>query len=53
MILKAYGFLLKNPNLTREEIIEEMDQNLCRCGAHMRIIQAIQTAVEEMKGGVS
>ena len=41
MILNAYGLLLKNPNLTREEIIEGMEDNLCRCGAHTRIVQAI------------
>lgn len=53
MILKAYGFLLTHPKPTQGQIIEEMDQNLCRCGAHVRIVQAIQTAAEEMKGGVS
>ena len=53
MILKACGLLLKNPNPTRDQIIAEMDENLCRCGAHVRIVQAIQTAAEEMKGGVS
>ena len=52
MILKACGFLLKNPNPTRDRIIAEMDENLCRCGAHVRIIQAIETAAREMKGGV-
>jgi len=53
MILRASGFLRANPRPTRDEIIEEMDQNLCRCGAHMRIVEAIQTAAEEMKGGAS
>jgi len=28
-----------------------MDDNLCRCGAHNRIIQAIQAAAKEMHGG--
>ena len=53
MILKACGFLLTNPKPTRDQIIAEMDDNLCRCGAHVRIVQAIQTAAEEMKEGVS
>jgi aerobic-type carbon monoxide dehydrogenase small subunit (CoxS/CutS family) len=53
MILKAYGLLLSNPKPTRSQIIAEMDENLCRCGSHVRIVQAIQTAAEEMKGGVS
>jgi len=52
MILKACGFLAANPNPNREQIIAEMDENLCRCGAHVRIVQAIQTAAKEMKGEV-
>jgi carbon-monoxide dehydrogenase small subunit len=50
MILNAYSLLLKNPQPTRAEIIEGMDDSLCRCGAHTRIVQAIQTAAKEMKG---
>jgi aerobic-type carbon monoxide dehydrogenase small subunit (CoxS/CutS family) len=51
MILNAYGLLLKNPEPTRQEIIEYMEGNLCRCGTYGRIIKAIQTAAAEMKGG--
>jgi len=50
MILDAYSLLLKNPRPTREQIIEGMDGNLCRCGAHNRIIRAVQSAAEKMKG---
>ena len=39
MILNAYSLLLRNPEPTREEIIEGMENNLCRCGAHTRIIR--------------
>jgi aerobic-type carbon monoxide dehydrogenase small subunit (CoxS/CutS family) len=53
MILTAYSLLRENPEPTREEIIEGMDDNLCRCGAHTRIIDAIQAAATEMKGGDS
>jgi aerobic-type carbon monoxide dehydrogenase small subunit (CoxS/CutS family) len=51
MILKAYGLLLKNYTPTREEIIEGMDENLCRCGSYKRIIEAIETAAREMEKG--
>lgn len=51
MILQAYSLLLKNPDPNRKEIIQGMDENLCRCGSHTRIVQAIQTAAKEMKGG--
>jgi aerobic-type carbon monoxide dehydrogenase small subunit (CoxS/CutS family) len=51
MIMNATGLLLKNPSPTREQIVEGMEDNLCRCGAHKRIIEAVQTAAKEMKGG--
>ena len=51
MVMNAVGLLHKNPNPSREEIIDGMEDNLCRCGSHTRIIQAIQTAAKEMKGG--
>ena len=51
MILKAYSFLAENPQPTQGEIITAMDDNLCRCGSHVRIVQAIQTAAKLMKEG--
>jgi aerobic-type carbon monoxide dehydrogenase small subunit (CoxS/CutS family) len=51
MILNAYSLLLEKPSPTEAEIIRGMNDNLCRCGAHVRIIQAIQTAGQEMRGG--
>jgi aerobic-type carbon monoxide dehydrogenase small subunit (CoxS/CutS family) len=48
MIMTAYGLLLKKRKLTREEIVKGMDDNLCRCGAHKRIVQAIETASGRM-----
>lgn len=50
MILTAYSLLRKNPKPAPKEIIDAMEDNLCRCGAYNRIIQAIQTAAQEMKG---
>jgi carbon-monoxide dehydrogenase small subunit len=47
-IMNAAGLLMKNPGPTRQEIIEGMDDNLCRCGAHPRIIEAILTAAGTM-----
>ena len=52
MILKAYSLLTDNPIPSREDIIEGMDENLCRCGAHVRIVAAIETASRRMKGGM-
>jgi aerobic-type carbon monoxide dehydrogenase small subunit (CoxS/CutS family) len=51
MVLTAYSLLVKNPRPTLEQITDAMDENLCRCGSHQRIIRAIQDAVGHMKGG--
>ena len=50
MIVNAYGVLKQHPRPTRLQIDEGMHDNLCRCGAHVRIIDAIQTASDEMAG---
>ena len=50
MILSAYSFLQRNPQPSRQQIVEGMEYNLCRCGAHIRIIRAIESAAQEMKG---
>jgi len=48
MIMNAYGLLISNSNPTRENIINGMEENLCRCGSYNRIVDAIQTAAKEM-----
>jgi aerobic-type carbon monoxide dehydrogenase small subunit (CoxS/CutS family) len=50
MIMNATGLLIKNPSPSIQQIKDGMEDNLCRCGAHVRIIDAIQTASKEMKG---
>ena len=52
MILKAYGLLAANPTPTRQEIIDGMEDNLCRCGAHVRIVEAVLSAAKALKGGL-
>ncbi|MCK5280527.1 MAG: (2Fe-2S)-binding protein [Cyclobacteriaceae bacterium] len=52
MIMTATGLLYENPDPTRQEIIDAMEENFCRCGAYTRIIDAIQSASKEMKGGI-
>jgi carbon-monoxide dehydrogenase small subunit len=51
MIMNAVALLMKNPKPTRQDIINGMEENLCRCGAHVRIIKAVETAAIELKGG--
>jgi aerobic-type carbon monoxide dehydrogenase small subunit (CoxS/CutS family) len=51
MIMSAVGLLTKTPTPDREEIIRFMNGNICRCGAYVRIISAIENASKTMKGG--
>lgn len=51
MILTAVGLLDKNPSPTRDDIVSGLEDNLCRCGAHTRIIDAVTDAAKAMKGG--
>jgi len=51
MILAAYALLKKKPRATRAEIQAALDGNLCRCGAHVRILEAVAAAAQAMGGG--
>ncbi len=44
MLMSAYGLLLRIPHPTREQIVAGMDDNLCRCANHKRIVEAIEAA---------
>ena len=51
MIMTSVGLLKKNSSPTRQDIVAGLEGNLCRCGAHMRIIDAVEDASKVMKGG--
>ena len=53
MILSAAGLLHASPEPSTEEIVSHMDDNLCRCGSHLRIVEAVRTGAKKMKGGDS
>jgi len=44
MILTACALLADDPKPSRDAIVRAMDGNLCRCGAHLRILAAIEDA---------
>ena len=50
MILTAAAFLRENPAPGREAIATHLERNLCRCGAHTRILDAVEAAAQA-KGG--
>lgn len=44
MVITAVALLDKNPSPTRKEIIDALDNNLCRCTGYEKIIEAIELA---------
>lgn len=49
MIVAGAALLRQNPSPSRQEIVEYMDGNICRCGTYNRIIAAIQSAARAVK----
>jgi isoquinoline 1-oxidoreductase alpha subunit len=49
MIVTGAGLLQQNPDPSRQEIVEYMDGNICRCGTYPRIIAAIRMAARAVK----
>jgi nicotinate dehydrogenase subunit A len=47
MILAAAALLGATPRPSRDEIRRTLDANLCRCGAHNRIVRAVERAASE------
>ena len=50
MILAAHALLQKTVTPTREEIIEAISGNICRCTGYAQIVEAIALAAERMRG---
>ena len=46
-IMQAAELLAKNKKPSRQQIVEHMDGNICRCGTYPRIVRAIQRAARE------
>ena len=43
-IMQAATLLKANKNPSRDDIVEHMDGNICRCGTYLKIISAIERA---------
>ena len=46
-IMSAADLLKQHPKPTREQIVEHMSTNICRCGTYGRIVRAIERAAAE------
>jgi carbon-monoxide dehydrogenase small subunit len=50
MILTAQALLATNPEPTREDIVEAISANICRCTGYAQIVEAIALAAERLRG---
>jgi nicotinate dehydrogenase subunit A len=48
ILMSAAALLMRNPAPDDTEIRAALDRNLCRCGAHNRIVRAVKRAAAEM-----
>ena len=51
MMIEAKALLDTNPSPSRSDIVAALDKHLCRCGAHLRIIKAVERAAELLRHG--
>ena len=49
MIMSSVGLLQTNPNPSQTDIIQSLQGNICRCGTHPRIIDAVRQAARMMQ----
>ncbi len=47
MLMNAYALLLEQPQATPEAIAKGMEDNICRCSAHKRILAAVEAVAQE------
>jgi len=50
IIVTAKALLDQNPAPSRQEVARALDDNICRCGSHARILRAVERAAVEMRG---
>lgn len=53
IIMSAKALLDSNPSPSRAQIIDALDKHLCRCGAHPRILRAVEKAAAMLREGAS
>jgi nicotinate dehydrogenase subunit A len=51
ILISAKALLDRNPSPTRAEIAAALDGNICRCGAHNRIVRAVAKAAAAIRAG--
>jgi len=49
ILISAKALLDRNPSPSRAEIARALDDNICRCGAHNRILRAVEKAAARLR----
>ena len=49
MVMSSVGLLQTNANPKHEEIVQFLQGNICRCGTHLRVIEAVEHAAKMMQ----
>ncbi|HHU33075.1 MAG: (2Fe-2S)-binding protein [Zhaonellaceae bacterium] len=50
MIITTKALLDQNPSPSRDEIVQALDNNLCRCTGYVKIVEAIELAAKRLRG---
>jgi nicotinate dehydrogenase subunit A len=50
IVMSTKALLDRNPNPSRADILAALDKHLCRCGAHQRILRAVERAAAALRG---
>jgi nicotinate dehydrogenase subunit A len=50
MVMMAAALLAREPNPSEADVRRELSGNLCRCGTHIEIVQAVMLAAQRMQG---
>ena len=53
ILISAQALLDRNSAPSRAEIAEALDDNICRCGSHVRILRAVERAAHRMREGAT
>jgi nicotinate dehydrogenase subunit A len=53
ILISAKGLLDRNLSPSRAEIVAALDDNICRCGSHVRILRAVERAASLLREGAA
>ncbi len=53
ILISAKALLDQNPSPSRAQIAAALDDNICRCGSHIRILRAVERAAALLREGAT